>query len=165
MAPELQVRCLGRLSLRCCEAPEGAASDLPLPPTLKAQSLLAYLVAHRDRPRGRDHLAELFWGDRLEHNARRSLATALWQIRRCLPSDNFILADTAHVQLNPHRAFWLDVAEFEKLARTRTPPAHVSALQQADFLYLDDLLRFLRQMGVTFGQLTDSGGHETSASS
>ena len=95
MAPELQVRCLGRLSLRCWEAPEVAASDLPLPATLKAQSLLAYLVAHRDRPQSRDHLAELFWGDRPEHNARRSLATALWQIRRCLPGDDFILADTA----------------------------------------------------------------------
>ena len=140
MAPELQVRCLGRLSLRCCEAPEGAASDLPLPATLKAQSLLAYLVAHRDRPQSRDHLAELFWGDRPEHNARRSLATALWQIRRCLPGDDFILADAADVQLNPHRAFWLDVAEFEKLARTRTAPAHVSALQQAVALYRGDFL-------------------------
>ena len=140
MAPELQVRCLGRLSLRCCEAPEGAANDLPLPATLKAQSLLAYLVAHRDRPQGRDHLAEIFWGDRPEHNARRSLATALWQIRRCLPADDFILADAANVQLNPHRAFWLDVAEFEKLARTRTAPAHVSALQQAVELYRGEFL-------------------------
>ena len=140
MAPELQVRCLGRLSLRCCGAPEVAASDLPLPATLKAQSLLAYLVAHRDRPQGRDHLAEIFWGDRPEHNARRSLATALWQIRRCLPGDEFILADTANVQLNPHRAFWLDVAEFEKLARTRTAPAHVSALQQAVALYCGEFL-------------------------
>ena len=140
MAPELQVRCLGRLSLRCCGAPEVAASDLPLPATLKAQSLLAYLVAHRDRPQGRDHLAEIFWGDRPEHNARRSLATALWQIRRCLPGDEFILADTANVQLNPHRVFWLDVAEFEKLARTRTAPAHVSALQQAVALYCGEFL-------------------------
>ena len=140
MAPELQVRCLGRLSLRCCEAPESAANDLPLPATLKAQSLLAYLIAHRDRPQGRDHLAELFWGDRPEHNARRSLATALWQIRRCLPADDFILADATDVQINPHRAFWLDVAEFEKLARTRTPPAHVSALQHAVELYRGEFL-------------------------
>jgi predicted ATPase/DNA-binding SARP family transcriptional activator len=140
MAPELQIRCLGRLSLRCCEPSEGAANELTLPPTLKAQSLLAYLIAHRDRPQSRDHLAELFWGDRPEHNARRSLATALWQIRRCLPGDDFILADTANVQLNPRRAFWLDVAEFEKLARTRAPVAHVSALQQAIELYRDDFL-------------------------
>ena len=85
MAPELRIRCLGRLSLHAREARELAARELPLPATLKSQSLLAYLVLHRDRPQSRDHLAELFWGDRPEHNARRSLATALWQIRRCLP--------------------------------------------------------------------------------
>lgn len=131
MALELHVRCLGRLSLSCREAPELAASELPLPATLKAQSLLAYLVVHRYRAHSRDHLAELFWGDRPEHNARRSLATALWQIRRCLPADDTILADSTDVQVNPRTGFWLDAAEFEKLARTRTPPAPVSTLQQA----------------------------------
>ena len=140
MAPTLQVRCLGRLSLRYCETPDLPIRDLPLPATLKAQSLLAYLIAHRDRPQGRDHLAEIFWGDRPEHNARRSLATALWQIRRCLPDDDFLLADAADVQINPRRTFWLDVAEFEKLARTRTAPAHVSALQQAVALYRGEFL-------------------------
>jgi DNA-binding SARP family transcriptional activator/tetratricopeptide (TPR) repeat protein len=140
MAPELQVRCLGRLGLHYRKAPEGATSELPLPATLKAQSLLAYLIVHRDRPHSRDHLAELFWGDRPEHNARRSLATALWQIHRCLPGDDFILADAAGVQFNPHTAFWLDVAEFEKLARMRTPPTHVSALQEAIDLYRGDFL-------------------------
>ena len=40
----------------------------------------------------------------------------------------------------PAERFWLDVAEFEKLARTRTPPAHVSALQQAVELYRGDFL-------------------------
>jgi DNA-binding SARP family transcriptional activator/predicted ATPase len=140
MAPELQVCCLGRLSLRCCGPPEGAARELSLPATLKAQSLLAYLIVHWDRPQSRDHLAELFWGDRPEHNARRSLATALWQIRRCLPGNDFILADTTNVQLNPHRAFWLDVAEFEKLARPSTSLAHVAALQQAVALYRGEFL-------------------------
>lgn len=135
MAPELQVRCLGRLSLHCQEAPELAARELPLPATLKAQSLLAYLIVQRHRPLTRDHLAELFWGDRPEHNARRSLATALWQIHRCLPGDDFILTDPAVVQFNPRSPFWLDVAEFELLTRTHMPSALVSALQQGVALY------------------------------
>ncbi len=125
---ELQVCCLGRLSLRCREAPELVARELPLPATLKAQSLLAYLVVHRNRPHSRDHLAELFWGDRPEHNARRSLATALWQIRRCLPADDFLLADSADVQFNPQAAFWLDAAEFERLARASSAPALASRI-------------------------------------
>ncbi len=140
MATELQVRCLGRLGLSCREAPEFAARELPLPATLKAQSLLAYLVVHRDRPQSRDHLAELFWGERPEHNAHRSLATALWQIRRCLPGNDFILADTAHAQFNPHNAYWLDVAEFERLASRPGSPTSVSNLQQATELYLGDFL-------------------------
>ncbi len=135
MARELQVRCLGRLSLHCRDAPEAAATELPLPATLKAQSLLAYLVVNRQDSHTRDHLAGLFWGDRPERNARRSLATALWQIRRCLPGDDFILADATDVQFSPHSTFWLDAAEFEHLLRTRAFPDHISALQQAVELY------------------------------
>ena len=118
MAPELQIRCLGRLSLHAREAPEPAGRELPLPVTLKSQSLLAYLVLHGDQPQSRDHLAELFWGDRPEHNARRSLATALWQIRRCLPGDDYLRADTTEVQFNLSSPFSLDVTEFEALVRT-----------------------------------------------
>lgn len=144
MAPELHVRCLGRLSLCCREAPE-PARELPLPATLKAQSLLAYLLVNRRQPHTREHLAELFWGDRPEHNARRSLATALWQIRRCLPGDDFLLADAADIRFNPHGAFWLDVSEFEKLARTPSHPSlpssdPTSALQQAVTLVRGDFL-------------------------
>lgn len=39
---------------------------LPALPTLKSQSLLAYLVWHRHRPQPRERLAGLFWGDRPE---------------------------------------------------------------------------------------------------
>lgn len=145
MAPELHIRCLGRLSLHCQDEPQLVARELPFPATLKAQSLLVYLVMHRDQPQFRDHLAELFWGDRPERNARRSLTTALWQIRRCLPGENFLLTDAADVQFNPNSMFWLDVAEFEELARTTSnrspsPSAHLPALQHAVELYRGDFL-------------------------
>ncbi len=57
--------------------------------------------------------------------------------------------------------FWRDWTG--TTSRWRGRVEHVQSGQRADFLYLDDMLRFLRQMGVTFGQLTDSGEHETSA--
>jgi hypothetical protein len=57
--------------------------QLPKPAMLKSQSLLAYLILHRHQPQPRERLAGLFWGDRPERKARRSLATALWHIRRC----------------------------------------------------------------------------------
>lgn len=41
--------------------------ELPKPPTLKSQSLLAYLVHHRRQPLPRDLLAGIFFGERTEH--------------------------------------------------------------------------------------------------
>ncbi len=145
MAPELHIRCLGRLNLHCQVGPELAARELPLPATLKAQSLLAYLVTRRDRAQGRDHLAELFWGDRPERNARRSLTTALWQIRRCLPNDAYLLTTTTGVQFNSQCPFWLDIAEFEKLVSAAPDPAdrpaaHIAALQDAVEIYRGSFL-------------------------
>ncbi len=69
---------------------------LLMPATLKSQSLLAYLIVHRRRPHSRDRLAELFWGDRPERKARRSLSTALWQIHRCLPRDDLYPLHSDH---------------------------------------------------------------------
>ena len=61
--PTVQFHFLGPLDIRCDGQP------LPQPATLKSQSMLAYLVLHRDRPR--------FSGaDRPERKARGSLARA-----------------------------------------------------------------------------------------
>ncbi|RMF32139.1 MAG: hypothetical protein D6759_08895, partial [Chloroflexi bacterium] len=109
--PTLRLHFLGPLALYAEDRP------LPKPPTLKSQSLLAYLVCHRDRPQPRDRLAGLFWGNRPERKARRSLATALWHIRhRCLPDPALILSDAHTVQFAPHADLWLDVDAFESLA-------------------------------------------------
>ena len=101
MAPESQVHCLGRSSLHCRGASEVAARQLLLPATLKAQSLLAYLILLWSRPHSRDHLAEIFWGDRPKHKSRHSVATALRQIRRCRPGEGFLLTDAADIRFNP----------------------------------------------------------------
>lgn len=102
----LQPYFLGTLDIRYDDQP------LPKPPTLKSQSLLAYLILHRHQPQSRDRLVGLFWGDRPERKARRSLTTALWHIRRCLPQD-YILSDPHTVQFDPQADLWLDVDEFE----------------------------------------------------
>lgn len=125
--------------------PEFWRDDALLPPlaTHKTQSLLAYLILHRQQPHLRDELATLFWGDRDEAHARHSLATALWRIRRLLGED-YLLADAAAVQFNPAGAFWLDVAEFEAhLGKSRNASdkqCAAEALRQAVALYRDDLL-------------------------
>jgi DNA-binding SARP family transcriptional activator len=105
--------------------------QVPKPPTLKSQSLFAYLALHRQRPQRRERLADLFWGDRAERRARRSLTTALWHIRRCLPREDWLLADVHSAQLDPQADLWLDVAEFEALVAR----PEMSCLQAAVMLY------------------------------
>ncbi len=116
--------------------------QLPRPPTVKSQSLLAYLALHRDRPRAREHLADLFWGDRPERKARRSLTTALWHIRRCLPDAGYLLSEPQTVQLDPRADLWVDVDEFESLAASDDVAGlgSAAALHRGDFLdgFYDD---------------------------
>lgn len=88
--------------------------QLPKPPTLKSQSLLAYLVVHRHRPQPRERLVGLFWGERPERKARRSLSTALWHIRRCLPDESLLVGDTQMVQFEPRADLWLDTEAFTR---------------------------------------------------
>jgi DNA-binding SARP family transcriptional activator len=107
---DLCVYCFGNFELFLEAAP------LPKPATLKAQSLLTYLLRHDQRPISREFLMTLFWGERPCHRARRSLSTALWQIRRCLPQDDLIQADNQTVQWQGD--CWLDVAVFEQLAES-----------------------------------------------
>ena len=128
--PALQVYFLGPLDIRCGGQP------LPKPATLKSQSLLAYLVVHCHQPQPRGRLAGLFWGDRPERKARRSLTTALWRIRRCLPDKECILSDPHTVQFDPQTDLWLDVEAFESHASHDD----LASLQAAVALHRGDFL-------------------------
>ncbi|WP_299028902.1 AAA family ATPase [uncultured Thermanaerothrix sp.] len=129
--PSLVVYLFGR--------PEVFRDNQLLPPlaTQKTQSLLAYLIIHRNRSHLRDELAALFWGDRDDVHARHSLTTALWRIRRLLGKE-YLLADSVSVQFDPNSSFWLDVAEFEK--RVKRSSHEPVDLALAVDLYRGDLL-------------------------
>ncbi len=132
----LKIRTLGSFESRW------GTDRLLLPPTMKSQSLLAYLVVHRRHAHRRDRLVGLFWGDRPERKARQSLSTALWHIRRCLPTEGLILSDLHTVQFDPHPDLWLDVSELESLVSFQDT-AHLQAavaLYRGDFLdgFYDD---------------------------
>ena len=127
--PPLRLHLLGTLDIRHGDQP------LPTPPTLKSQSLLAYLALRRDQPQPRYRLASLFWGDRPERRARQSLATALWHIRRCLPQD-YILSDPHTIQFDPQAELELDVDEFESCVSHDD----MDHLQTAVVLYRGDFM-------------------------
>jgi len=123
--------------------------DEPLPPpaTLKARSLLAYLVVHRDHACPREVLADLFWPDRPRDKALHNLSTALWHIRRVLPPGDYILADARTVRFSPYSDYWLDVALFEEKVHKYTSrqvdralSTYLLELREAVALYKGDFL-------------------------
>ena len=63
-------------------------------PRRKVESLLAYLLLHRE-PQSRDHLATLLWGDTSDVQARQSLRTALATVRKEISPD-LLHADRLH---------------------------------------------------------------------
>jgi DNA-binding SARP family transcriptional activator/tetratricopeptide (TPR) repeat protein len=116
--------------------------------TIRLQSLLAYLVLHRDVPQQRQHLAFLFWPDASEAQARNNLRQLLHQLRQALPTvEQFLFTDARVVHWHPVTPCYLDVAEFEQAftlvdAAIRFNDRHAlqAALEQADSLYRGELL-------------------------
>jgi DNA-binding SARP family transcriptional activator len=81
----------------------------------RLQSLLAYLVLHRDAPQSRAQLSYLFWLDSTEAQARTNLRKQVYHLRRALPdADRFLYADRNVLHWLPDAPFLLDVADFEE---------------------------------------------------
>jgi hypothetical protein len=124
--PGLRVALLGELSL--------CVGDAALPPleSGRAESLLAYLVLHRDAPQPRARIAGLLWPDSSEAQAPTNLRHVLHTLRHSLPESD------RHLETTPRTLRWhgpldLDVARFEDaLAR--------GGLEEAVDAYAGDLL-------------------------
>src|SRR5215212_4412714 len=62
--------------------------------TARLQSLLAYLLLHRQAPQSRQHVAFQFWPDSSEKQAHTNLRKLLFQLRNALPdADHFLAQD------------------------------------------------------------------------
>ncbi|HEV7682505.1 MAG TPA: BTAD domain-containing putative transcriptional regulator [Pyrinomonadaceae bacterium] len=88
--------------------------------TSKVQELLSYLLIHRNRPRPREALAALLWGETATHKSKKYLRQALWQLQTALAPHNpaegeqLLLVEDNWVQLNTRSEIWLDVAVLEE---------------------------------------------------
>jgi predicted ATPase/DNA-binding SARP family transcriptional activator len=132
VSPTLRVQLLGDFSLACGQQP---VTSLDSP---RLQSLLAYLLLHRNSPQSRRYLAFLYWPDSSESQARNNLRQALYLLRHALPdADRFLYADTQTLQWVLESPFSLDVADFEQAVRQADS---VESLQDAVNLYHGDLL-------------------------
>ncbi len=132
----LKVKLLGEFSLIWCET-EGE-KPLTTITSPRLQSLLAYLVLHRDAPQVRQHLAFCLWPDLREERARPNLRKLYYQLHQALPqADLFLRADAQTIQWRADGPFSLDLATFERAASN---PDSVAAWQQAIDVYSGDLL-------------------------
>ncbi len=140
--PQLHIHLLGEFRLTDGDALIGAINAPRL------QSLLAYLVLHRDVPQPRQHLAFQLWPDTTEAQARTNLRQLLHGLKQTLPeAEQFLHADAQTLQWDSAAPFRLDVAEFEEALaqadaaeQTGDPHALRVALEQAIALYQGDLL-------------------------
>jgi DNA-binding SARP family transcriptional activator/tetratricopeptide (TPR) repeat protein len=104
----------------------------------KALPLLAYLLLHRAHPTSRDTLAFTLWPDETEATAHANLRRHLHELARALPQMPanlpWVLIDSTTVQWNPQTAYWLDVAQFEKLSAAEETLAEAVALYGGDLV-------------------------------
>lgn len=106
----LHVSVLGGMAVEC------DGTELPVPPSGRPWSLLAYLALNPGR-HARAELAARFWPDVLDSSARASLRSAVWALRRALgPGGSaWLLAERDSVTLDEPRGLWVDAIEFEQL--------------------------------------------------
>src|ERR1700750_2173343 len=125
--PVLRARLLGPMDLQLGEQQLLRASA-------RAESLLAYLLLHRDVPQPRQRLAFLLWPDSAEGQAHTNLRKVLHTLRGALPdADNVIEVGPRTLRLRPDAPLWLDVEQFERaVARGR--------LEEAVRLYAGELM-------------------------
>ena len=132
----LSVRLLGELELRLGDRP------LPALESARAESLLAYLLIHRDAPQPRQRIAFLLWPDSGEAQARTNLRHVLHKLRRSLPAaDRYLDVTTRTLRWRPEAPARVDFAEFEAaLDRADTAADPVDDLEAAVAAYGGDLL-------------------------
>jgi DNA-binding SARP family transcriptional activator/Tfp pilus assembly protein PilF len=104
----------------------------------RSQSLLAYLLLHRDAPQPRRQISYLFWPESAESQARTNLRKLIYDLRKAWPeSDDFLNLDGPEIQWRDDTSFMLDVEEFENLANQATS---IPELKKAIEVYGGDLL-------------------------
>ena len=154
----VRIRLFGEFDLRL------GGRGLASPESARIESLLAFLLLHRDVAVSRQRVAFLLWPDSTGPQARTNLRHVLHGLRRRLPNtEEFVEITPRTLRWRPDAAYWLDTAAFEDLlargAGLPTPPGEAgnggaadrrAALEQAVEIYRGDLLE-----GCDEGWLTD----------
>jgi predicted ATPase/DNA-binding SARP family transcriptional activator/Tfp pilus assembly protein PilF len=135
--PKLYIQLLGTFSLSYNQ------HLVPEVNTPRLQSLLAYILLHRDLPIHRQTIASLFWPETSDAQARTNLRRLLHQLRSAFPEiSSYLILDSTTVSWDNSSSYRLDLEEFENAAINATA---ISELQVAMELYSGDLLPHIYQ--------------------
>ncbi len=117
--PVLTIRLFGGLQLVYGDEPW---TELTAP---RQQSILAYLLLHRDRPQTRSRIAFQFWPDRSEKQALTNLRKLLHHLRRALPEiDRYLVIQRNAIHWRPDPTCEVDVWLFEDSLRLAEKAYH-----------------------------------------
>jgi DNA-binding SARP family transcriptional activator len=119
----------------------------------KVQELFAYILLNQKRHHAREALATLLWRDSGPDQGRKYVRQTLWQLQSALEphsspeAPRLLSVEPEWVSLNHDAHFWLDVAEFERLAGgvqgirgDELESANAASARSAVDLYTGDLL-------------------------
>src|SRR5215210_3423933 len=114
--------------------------------SVRAKSLLAFLVCHADQSHSRQRLAFMLWPDSNESQARTNLRNVLHVLRAAVPAtERYIEATAGTLRWRQDPSCWIDVVAFRgaaeraELADEGSDP-ELAALQEAAGCYRGDLL-------------------------
>ncbi len=138
----LSIRLLGEFSLRYGDEPITALNAERL------QSLLVYLLLHRNAPQSRQQIAFQIWPDSGDAQARSNLRNLLFSLRQALPdADRFLEITNLTLRWKPDAPFTLDLIDFEKkldqaheAEQSNAVAEEAQALEEAVALYGGELL-------------------------
>ena len=131
----LRVQLLGDPEVRFDGSPVEAFASRRL------QSLLAYLIVHREGARSRPRIASTFWPESTESQARTNLRQALHNLRRALPDPDRCLAlDGQSVRWLADAPAIIDLVAFETVTTQAETSGDRLVLERAVSLYAGDLL-------------------------
>ncbi len=120
-----------QLSLNLLGIPQIYLNDLPIRLSyLKAEALLYYLVAGR-QAQSRTVLANLLWSNSTEKQARNSLRSAIYTIRRSLKPADPLHVERDVISLN-HQHIQLDLSQFQLALENST---HANSLARGLLLW------------------------------
>lgn len=135
----VQVATLGRFEVRV----QGQSHLFAQAP--RVQSLLAYLVLHRETPKSRRFLWSLLWPDISEGRAAGNLRQLIHRLRQQWPEC------TKYVEMTPHTMRWRFAEETQvdaEVFQQHLCEGSMESLQQAAALYQGDVLPALEDAWV-----------------